>query len=179
VVFALFALILLSWLILICFIIASIETQSGGFFLQQRVGRFGKLFAIIKIKTIHPKTNEVTYFGRYFRELKLDELPQFFNVLKGDMSVVGPRPDVTGYYDLLQGQERKILDLRPGITSEASLKYKNEDEILSHQENPLEYNDRVIFPDKVKMNLEYYQNQSFISDLRIILKTIFPFFKRY
>ncbi len=172
------ALILLSWLIIICFVIATIETQSNGFFLQKRIGQYGKLFSIIKIRTIHPKTHEVTSFGRYFRELKLDELPQFFNVLKGDMSIVGPRPDVPGYYDLLQGENREILSLKPGITSDASLKYKNEDEILRCQEKPIEYNDQVIFPDKVKMNLAYVRNRTILGDLNIIMKTIFSFFNR-
>ena len=89
------------------------------------------------------------------------------------MSFVGPRPDIPGYYDLLQGENRKILTLKPGLTSEASIKYKDEEELLAQQENPLAYNDRIIFPDKVKMNLEYYHQRSFWGDLGIIFKTIF------
>lgn len=122
---------------------------------------------------MHPKTEAVTFFGKYFRRYKLDELPQFYNVLIGEMSVVGPRPDVPGYYDQLVGEERKILELKPGITSEASLKYYNEDELLAQQAHPQEYNDTVLFPDKVKLNLEYYYRRSFGLDLNIIWRTIF------
>lgn len=171
--FSVVALFLLGWLILICAIIAALETKSNGIFTQKRVGQLGKLFTIYKIKTIHPKTFRITSFGVFFRDFKLDELPQFYNVLIGDMSIVGPRPDIEGYYDLLKGEDRKILELKPGITSEASIKYRNEDEILSQQANPLDYNDKIIFPDKVKMNLDYYQKRTFVGDLNIILKTVF------
>ena len=158
--------IVIPWLILI------IDTGSNGFFFQKRIGQFGKLFTIYKLKTMHQKTGNVTTVGSFFRKYKLDELPQFINVLKGEMSIVGPRPDVPGYYDRLQGESRKILELKPGITSLASLKYYNEEEILEQQDNPLLYNDKVIFPDKVKMNLDYYYNQNLLLDLKIILKTI-------
>ena len=172
-IFSIVALILVGWLIVLCFIIASIETQSNGIFKQQRVGQFGKLFTIYKLKTMHPKTEAVTFFGKYFRKYKLDEFPQFYNVLIGDMSVVGPRPDVPGYYDQLSGENRKILELKPGITSEASLKYYNEDYILEQQSDPDVYNDTVIFPDKTRMNLAYYYHRNFILDLKIIWATIF------
>jgi lipopolysaccharide/colanic/teichoic acid biosynthesis glycosyltransferase len=171
--FSVVALILTGWIIVMGFIIASIETQSSGIFKQQRVGQFGKLFTIYKLKTMHPKTEAVTFFGKYFRKYKLDEFPQFYNVFIGDMAVVGPRPDVPGYYDQLTGEDRKILELKPGITSEASLKYYNEDEILEQQQDPIAYNDSVIFPDKVKMNLAYYYKRNFSVDLKIIFDTIF------
>ena len=171
--FSIIALILTGWIIVLCFIIASIETQSNGIFKQKRVGQFGKLFTIYKLKTMHPKTQEITFFGKFFRKYKLDELPQFYNVLIGDMSMVGPRPDVQGYYDKLIGEDRKILELKPGITCEASLKYYNEDEILEQQKDPVLYNDSIIFPDKVKMNLAYYYKRSLTVDLKIIFKTIF------
>ncbi len=171
--FSFVALLLFGWLIVLCFLIASIETKSNGFFKQLRVGQHGRLFTIFKLKSIDPKTNQVTFFGYYFRKYKLDELPQFCNVLIGDMSVVGPRPDVPGYYDQLLGDDRKILELKPGITSDASLKYYNEDALLEKQENPMQYNDTFIFPDKVKMNLDYYYRHNFIIDLKIIFKTIF------
>ena len=109
IIFSVFSLLLLSWLILLCFIIASIETQSNGFFVQKRVGQWGNYFKIFKIKTIHPITKKSTRFGEYFRLYKLDEIPQFFNVLLGNMSVVGPRPDIMGYYDTLEGENKKIL----------------------------------------------------------------------
>lgn len=172
-VFSLLVLIFFSWLLLICYIVCSIETRSNGIFIQTRVGQFGQLFLIYKLKTIHPKTQKVTYFGNLFRKSKFDELPQFYNVILGDMSVVGPRPDIQGYYDTLEGEERKILELKPGITSEASIKYRNEDALLEQQIDPVLYNDTVIFPDKVKMNLHYYYTHSFIKDLKIILKTIY------
>ncbi len=172
-VFSLLVLIFFSWLLLICYIFCSIETKSNGIFIQTRVGHFGQLFLIYKLKTIHPKTQKVTYFGSFFRKYKIDELPQFYNVILGDMSVVGPRPDIQGYYDTLEGEERKILELKPGITSEASIKYRNEDALLEQQVDPVLYNDTVIFPDKVKMNLHYYYTHSFIKDLKIILKTIY------
>lgn len=171
--FSLSALFILSWFLIICFFICSIETKSIGVFAQKRIGQFGKPFMIYKLKTIFPQTEIVTFFGVFFRKYKIDELPQFINVLKGDMSIVGPRPDIQGYYDLLEGESKKVLTLKPGITSEASIKYYNEEEILKHQENPLQYNDNVIFPDKVKMNLDYYYNQNLLLDLKIIIKTIF------
>ena len=159
--------ILISWLILM------FDTKSNGLFFQARVGQNGKLFTIYKLKTMHPKTGNVSKVGFFFRKYKLDELPQFLNVLKGEMSIVGPRPDIEGYYDKLEGEDRKVLELKPGITSEASIKYYNEEEILEQQENALHYNDTVIFPDKVKMNLDYYYNQNLLLDIKIIIKTIF------
>lgn len=159
---------------LFVYIISSIDTNSNGIFTQKRVGQYGKLFTIFKFKTVHPITRKISKTGRLLRKSKLDELPQLFNVLIGDMSFVGPRPDLPGYYDELKGENRKVLDLRPGITSEASIKYRNEEYILSGKENPLQYNDEVIFPDKVKMNLHYFYNRSFFADLKIIIKTFIP-----
>lgn len=165
-------LIILGWFILFVFLVASFDTKSNGFFLQNRVGQFGKTFKIIKIKTMHPKTSKISKWALFLRKYKIDELPQLWNIIVGDMSLVGPRPDIEGYYDILKGEERKILDLMPGITSEAAIKYFDEETILRQQKNPQEYNDTIIFPDKVKLNLEYYKNRSFILDIRIIIKTI-------
>ena len=164
---------LFCWIILICIIIASIDTKSTGLFIQKRIGQFGKPFNIFKIKSMNDTTKKVSAFGNFLRKSKLDELPQLLNILLGQMSFVGPRPDVPGYYDKLKGEERKILELKPGLTSEASIKYANEEEVLSQKENPLEYNDSVIFPNKIKMNLEYYYKQSILVDLQILVKTIF------
>mgnify|MGYP001546001785 CR=1 FL=1 len=172
-IFSLIALIVFFPFIVISWLILMIDTQSDGFFFQKRVGQYGKPFTIYKLKTMHPKTDNITKVGSFFRKYKLDELPQFLNVLKGEMSIVGPRPDIEGYYDKLEGENRKILNLKPGITSEASIKYYNEEEILEQQQDALHYNDTIIFPDKVKMNLYYYYNQSLLLDLKIILKTIF------
>ena len=127
-----------------------------------------------KILTIIIKGDiRITKFGSFIRKYKLDELPELWNVLLGQMSIVGPRPDVKGFADELKGEDRKILNLRPGITGPASLKYANEEELLSYQENPEVYNKKVIFPDKVRINLDYYYNQNLILDLKIIFATIF------
>lgn len=153
------------------------------FFIQKRVGRKGKLFKMIKFRTMkkNDETNTVsikgdkriTKIGAFLRKYKLDELPELLNIFIGQMSFVGPRPDVPGYADLLEGETRKILELRPGLTGPATLKYYNEEEILSKQENPNLYNDQVIFPDKVKINLEYFYNNTLLIDIKIIFATIF------
>ncbi|MBF6608597.1 MAG: sugar transferase [Flavobacterium sp.] len=163
----------LSWLLFLIYILASLATSSTGLFLQTRVGRHGQIFTIYKFRTLHPTTGDINSFSNFLRRSKLDELPQLFNVLVGDMSMVGPRPDIPGYYDNLQGEDRKILELRPGITSLASIKYKNEEQLLAAQSDPHSYNDTVIFPDKVKMNLEYYYKRTFWGDLKILWWTIF------
>ncbi len=172
-IFSLVFLLLFGWVIVVGYILASIDTQSNGFFLQKRVGQYGKLFTIYKLQTIHPKTQKISAIGQFLRKYKVDELPQFINVLMGNMSVVGPRPDIVGYYDKLEGEQRKVLNLKPGITSLASIKYANEEYLLSEQKEPLKYNDEVVFPDKVKMNLDYYYNRNFWIDLKIVIKTIF------
>jgi len=173
IVFSIIVMIVLCWLLLIAYVLASIDTRSNGLFLQQRIGQFGKPFTIFKFKTYHPKTEKVSAIGQFFRKYKIDELPQLFNVLIGNMTFVGPRPDVAGYYDTLVGEERKILELKPGITCAASLKYYNEEEILARQPDPALYNDTVIFRDKVKMNLDYYYHRSFWGDIKIIFNTFF------
>lgn len=152
-------------------ILASLDTGFPGIFKQERVGRFGNIFVIYKFRTYHVKTHTKSFFGKWMRKTKLDELPQLFNILRGDMSLVGPRPDISGYYDKLKNEDRLILNLKPGLTSEAGIKYRNEEEILNQQKNPLQYNDEVLFPEKVKMNLEYYHRLSFKNDMYILLKT--------
>ncbi|MBI9059637.1 MAG: sugar transferase [Labilibaculum sp.] len=153
------------------------------FFKQKRVGRKGKLFTMVKFRSMsvgHSGSSvsvageaRITPLGAFLRKYKLDELPGLWNVLVGDMSLVGPRPDVPGYADKLKGEDRKVLELRPGITGPASLKYSNEEEILASVEDPIKYNDEIIFPDKVKINLDYYYNHSLIGDLKIIWNTVF------
>lgn len=166
-------LLLLGWFLLLLWLVAAIDTKSGGLFNQIRIGRFGKSFTIFKFRTMHLKTGTISSVGRLLRQSKFDELPQLVNVLVGEMSFVGPRPDVPGYYDKLEGDARKILELRPGLTSEASLKYFNEEKILASVPNPLQYNDEVIFPDKVKMNLDYYRHRTFFGDIKIMWRTVF------
>ena len=180
---ALIGLVLLIPIIILAWVVASIETRSNGFFLQRRVGRHGQLFTLIKIKTMKPvlgvntnvtKKNDIriTKSGIFFRKTKIDELPQLWNVLIGQMSFVGPRPDVKGYADKLQGEDRVILSVRPGITGPASLKYRNEETLFLEQNNPEQYNDEVIWPDKVKININYINHWSFIQDMRYIYQTI-------
>lgn len=154
-------------------IAAAIDTASNGIFTQKRVGQYGKLFRIYKLRSMHSQNHAISGFGKFLRNSKLDELPQLYNVLIGNMSIVGPRPDIPGYYDELKGEDRKILALKPGLTSEASLKYINEEELLSKQKDPLNYNDTILFPDKVKMNVDYYHTRTFVADLLIIFKTFF------
>lgn len=166
-------LVFFGWLIMIFWVLISIDTKSNGLFVQKRIGQFGKPFKIYKLKTIHPKTRTNSKLGMFFRKSKMDELPQLWNVFLGDMSFVGPRPDIAGYYDVLEGEHKKILELKPGITSLASIKYADEEAILAQQTNPLDYNNNIIFPDKVKMNLDYYYHHSFIGDIKIISKTLF------
>ncbi|MDE5743632.1 MAG: sugar transferase, partial [Bacteroidales bacterium] len=116
--------------------------------------------------------SRITSLGQWLRRHKLDELPELWNVLIGDMSFVGPRPDVPGYADALQGEERDILMLRPGITGPASLKYRNEEELLAQQADPQRYNDEVIYPDKVRINLYYLRHYSFVKDLQMMVCTV-------
>lgn len=176
--FSFSALLLFGWIILLSYFIASFDTHTSGFFLQKRIGRYGLHFTIIKIRTMSQSPNgivSISKIGSFLRRSKIDELPQLINVLVGSMSIVGPRPDIPGYYDVLQGEKRKLLDLKPGLTGPASLKYYNEEVLLASVENSKIYNDEVIFPDKVRINLNYYYNRSFWVDLKIVWKTIFRF----
>lgn len=116
----------------------------------------------------------ITRIGHYLRKLKIDELPQLINVLLGEMSFVGPRPDVPGFADMLEGEDRIILGVRPGITGPASLKYRYEEDLLKDVDNPETYNASVIFADKIEINKKYIQNYSFLNDLKYILKTLKP-----
>ena len=159
--------------LLICILIASIDTNSFGLFFQSRIGQHGKPFTIFKIKTFSDRSKKSTTFGRFLRATKLDELPQLINVLIGNMSLVGPRPDIAGYADALSGKDRIVLNFKPGITGLASLKYRNEEEILANQDNSFQYNDTVIWPDKVRINRWYAQNQTFWMDMMILYYTIF------
>lgn len=171
------------WLILLAWLAASWDTRSNGFFMQIRVGRCARRFRVVKIKTMRPdQVNtttvtrsgdpRITRLGAIFRRTKIDELPQLWNVLVGDMSFVGPRPDVPGFADALQGSERAVLSLRPGITGPATLKYRNEEEILAGQLDPERYNREVIWPDKVQVNLEYIRQWSFLGDIKYIFQTV-------
>jgi lipopolysaccharide/colanic/teichoic acid biosynthesis glycosyltransferase len=169
-VIAILLLLVVTPFLFIALLLAAGSTKSIGIFIQIRTGQRGKLFTIYKLRTM--KKGKVTRIGKFLRKTKIDELPQLINILKGDMSFVGPRPDVPGYYDKLKGSDRCVLLLKPGLTSLAAIKYRNEEELLANQENPLLYNDQVIFPDKVKMNVEYLNKKSFWYDMKIIFLTI-------
>ncbi|PKA82145.1 lipopolysaccharide/colanic/teichoic acid biosynthesis glycosyltransferase [Ulvibacter sp. MAR_2010_11] len=172
--FAIIPLILLT-------VLATLSTGSNGFFVQQRIGQHGKPFALYKIRSLkgshHVDVLEIkqseTKFGSWLRRTKLDELPQVFNVLLGDMSWVGPRPDISGYADKLEGDDKIILSIKPGITGPATLTYRNEDNLLVQQSNPKEYNDIVIWPDKVAINKAYIQNWSLVGDVKYIIRSVF------
>ena len=172
IVFAVFALLFLVGIIVLLWILTSIDTRANGMFTQERVGQFGKLFKIYKLRTINDTDGSISGFGAFLRKYKIDEWPQLWNVLIGDMSMVGPRPDIQGYYDVLEGEERNILALKPGITSRASIKYFNEEYLLEQQQNPKQYNDEVIFKDKVRLNLAYYHHHTILEDVKIILATV-------
>ena len=178
-------LLLTGWIILPAVVAASFDTRTNGFFTQQRVGRHGRIFKVVKIRTMCPMKDmdttvttdydpRITSLGRFFRYTKIDELPQLFNVLIGQMSFVGPRPDVLGFADRLQGDDRIILSVRPGITGPATLKYRNEEKLLSQYENPEQYNQEVIYPDKLRINRAYVENYKFHRDIKYILQTIIP-----
>ncbi|WP_286239878.1 sugar transferase [Neptuniibacter halophilus] len=183
-IFSAFGLLVFWWLILIAWIAASYDTRSNGFFIQRRVGRNGRIFKVIKIKTMRPIDSfnttvtrrgdpRITSLGAFLRRTKIDELPQLFNVFIGEMSFVGPRPDVPGFADKLSGDEQVMLSIRPGITGPATLKYRNEEELLAEQDDPDAYNAEVIWPDKVKINIEYIRKWSLSRDFQYILQTVF------
>jgi len=173
---------LLLWpVVAICVILSSRDTQASGIFPQVRIGKKAKKFTVYKIRTMRAVSGtsvttvndaRITKLGAKLRKFKLDELPQLWNVLIGDMSLVGPRPDVPGYADKLKGEDKAILKLRPGITGPATLKYRDEEQILAEQSDPESYNRNTIWPDKVAINLEYMQNYTFKTDLTILIKTV-------
>ncbi len=183
--FSLIGLILVSPFLLVVYILHKVRMPKGDFLYRQlRVGKDGKLFRIYKIRTLRDNSEDsgsvtvadderILPFGKWLRESKVDTFLELINILIGDMSFVGPRPDVPGYADKLEGDDRVILKMRPGLTGPASVKYRHEDQILAQQADPKKYNDEVIWPDKVKINKEYYENWSLWSDIKILWKTIF------
>ena len=179
-----FGLIFLFPVLLVVALLICIKMPGGPvIFKQKRVGQHGKLFNMYKFRSMtvsHSGSSvsvkgesRITPLGAKLRKYKLDELPELWNVLIGDMSFVGPRPDVPGYADKLEGDDRRMLLLKPGITGPASLKYRNEEELLAEQEDPQWYNDKILFPDKVKINIEYLDHWSLGDDIKIIIYTIF------
>lgn len=192
-----FGLLFLWPVLLVTAILIKIKMPGGpAFFCQKRVGKDGKLFTCHKFRSMLVKHNgssvsvagdsRITPFGAKLRHYKIDELPELWDVLIGNMSFVGPRPDVPGYADKLVGEDRDVLKLRPGITGPATLKYRLEDEMISEyvakrqaegdtrdaQVIAVEYNDMVIYPDKVRLNCYYYRNYSFVKDIEMIFATV-------
>lgn len=176
-------LVVLSPILLIVWLLIRVKMPDGpAVFAQKRVGKDGKLFTMYKFRSmsVHHSGSSVsvagesriTPLGAKLRRYKMDELPELWNVLVGDMSFVGPRPDVPGYADKLEGDDRRVLQLRPGITGPASLKYRDEEMLLALQANPQEYNDHVIYPDKVRINLYYLDHYSFLADIKMIVATV-------
>lgn len=210
---ALCGLLLIWWVFPLVSILIKVKMPGGpAFFCQKRVGKDGKLFTCHKFRTMTVKhsgssvsvagDNRITPFGAKLRHYKIDELPELWDVLIGNMSFVGPRPDVPGYADTLTGSDRDVLKLRPGITGPATLKYRLEDEmiaefvkqikagkneqvakfaelpdfsVMSDQEIAVWYNDNVIYPDKVRLNCHYYRNYSFVKDIQMIFATVLGF----
>jgi len=170
-------------------LLVKISSPGPLFYCQKRVGRFGNLFTCVKFRTMYCGSDtlgsvtsagdsRITPIGKFLRKFKLDEFPQLFNVLIGQMSFVGPRPDVPGYADKLSGDNRDILLLRPGITGPASIFFRNEEKLLAEQPDPKTYNDLVLWPAKVALNLAYLRNWSFWRDIGYILVTLFPWINR-
>ena len=177
---------LLLWpVFVVVAIMVKIKMPGPILFVQDRVGKNGRLFKLHKFRSMKVReesdpytgvaaaeTNRITPLGEKLRKYKLDELPELWDVLIGKMSFVGPRPDIPGYADKLEGEDREILKLRPGITGPASLKYRNEEEILATVEDPQKYNDEVIYPDKVRINRYYLHHYSFWMDIKMIFATV-------
>jgi lipopolysaccharide/colanic/teichoic acid biosynthesis glycosyltransferase len=182
---AVVGLVALGWLVLLGWLAASLDTRANGFFTQTRIGRHGRPFRIVKLRTMRDDPGRtttvttagdprITPLGRLLRRTKLDELPQLWNVLVGDMSLVGPRPDVPGFADRLQDGDRIVLTLRPGITGPATVKYADEEALLASVPDPERYNAEVLFPDKVRLNRAYLDDWSLVGDLRWLWRTIVP-----
>ena len=182
---ALAGLVVLSPLMLVLAVLVRATSSGPALFIQARVGRQGRVFRCAKFRTMCTGAQaqgtvttaadaRVTPLGRFLRRWKLDELPQLWNVLAGRMSFVGPRPDVPGYADRLQGDDRRILELRPGITGPATLLFRDEERLLALAKNPQAFNDAVVYPEKVRLNREYLETGNFWRDLGYVFATVWP-----
>jgi lipopolysaccharide/colanic/teichoic acid biosynthesis glycosyltransferase len=180
---SIFGLIVFLPVFLVIALLIRVKMPGPIFFRQHRVGKDARLFRMVKFRTMKVNhggstisvkgESRITPLGATMRKYKLDELPEFWNILIGDMSFVGPRPDVPGYADVLKGSDRLMLTVRPGLTGAASVRFSNEEELLSEQPNPIQYNDEILFPEKVRLNNNYVKNWSFLLDIKIIFFTIF------
>lgn len=180
-----FGILILSPLLIFIGLWVGLSSKGGVFYKQIRVGKNNKDFKLYKFRsmrvnsdkqgllTVGSKDSRITKAGYFIRKYKIDELPQLINVLKGDMSFVGPRPEVRRYVDLYSEEQMKVLSVRPGITDPASIKYRNENDILSSESNPEQYYIQHIMPDKLKINIDYINTRTFVKDIKIIFQTIF------
>ena len=177
-------LVVLFPVILVGWCLAAYSTRANGFFVHRRVGKDGKMFPMFKLRSMREVAGvttcvtadndiRITRIGRWLRKFKIDELPQLANVLLGHMSLVGPRPDMPGFLDALEGEDRVLLTLRPGITGPASIAFRDEDDLLASVEDPEDYSDNVIWPEKVRINKDYIRNYSLLGDLKLIWQTVF------
>lgn len=173
--------ILVAPLVIFCICLSAYTHGGNGIFVQKRVGKGGKIFKIIKIQTMFPGDkstitvlgkSRISGLGRVLRRLKIDELPQLFNVIKGEMSLVGPRPDVPAMYEDLDYSDDILFSVRPGITGPAQLKFRNEEELLAQFDNPEKYAVEELWPMKLEINRLYAQEFSFCLDLELLIKTV-------
>lgn len=189
IIFSAVGLLLLSPLFLIIYILIRCESKGGGFYCQQRVGKDGRMFGLYKFRsmrtgsdkkgliTVGGHDSRITRMGYFIRKYKIDELPQLWNVLKGDMSLVGPRPEVKKYVDLYTEEQRRVLSVRPGITDYASIEYVDENEILGKADNPDRIYVEEIMPAKIKLNMRYIENRSLKEYFKIIGLTFINIFR--
>lgn len=182
-VIATFGVVIVSPIIFVGWIAAALSTGANGFFVHRRVGMHGKLIPVLKLRTMREVEGvtttvtaqndvRITPIGSILRRSKIDELPQLLNVIAGHMSLVGPRPDMQEFADALEGDERIVLSIRPGITGPATLAYRKEEQILAEVDDPIAYNHDVIWPEKVKLNCEYIKNYSLSKDIFYIWQTV-------
>ncbi len=181
-------LIILLPLFLIIAVAIVMESKGGVFFKQVRVGKDGKPFKLIKFRsmyvnsdkkgllTVSGRDSRVTKVGYFIRKFKLDELPQLINVLKGDMSLVGPRPEVPKYVELYTDEQKEVLSVKPGITDPASIKYRNENDLLADADNPEKFYIEKVMPEKIQISIDYIRKRNFFSDIKVILETFFRVF---
>lgn len=182
--FSVMGLILLSPIFIVLYIIIRTGSKGGAFYVQERIGKDGRPFMLYKFRTMHvgadseglltigKDDNRITRVGYFLRKTKIDELPQLLNVLKGDMSLVGPRPEVRKYVDLYTEEQRKVLSVRPGITDYASIEYVNENELLSKASDPDRVYIEEVMPDKIKLNMKYLEHYTMQEYFRIIFLTL-------
>ena len=185
---SLIGLLVLSPLFLIIALAIAVESKGGVFYKQIRIGKNGKPFKLLKFRsmyvgadkkgllTVSGRDPRITKVGYFIRKFKLDELPQLINVLKGDMSLVGPRPEVPKYVELYTDEQREVLSVRPGITDPASIKYRNENDLLAQAQDPEKFYIEKIMPEKIKISIDYIRKRNFFTDLGVIFKTIFSVF---